>query len=160
METLYSAGLVIIYDNKILLGHTTGRKWYGSYSIPKGMIESGESAIDAAIRETKEELGISISKNLIDKHEHTFALTSRKGKYNKVVSYFIVKIKSLSHLGLIDLKVPKTQLQVKEIDWAGFLDYAEAKKRIMPSQLSVLNNLVSSGLLESNVLKFNEFKNT
>jgi 8-oxo-dGTP pyrophosphatase MutT (NUDIX family) len=160
METQYSAGLVIIYDNKILLGHTTGRKWYGSYSIPKGMIESGESAIDAAIRETYEELGISISKNLIDKHEHTFTLTSKKGKYNKVVSYFIVEIDNLSQLRLNDLRVPKSQLQIDEIDWAGFLDYAEAKKRIMPSQLSVLNNLVSTGLLESKVLKFNEFKNT
>ena len=160
METIYSAGLVIIFDNKILLGHTTGRKWYGSYSIPKGMIEPGETALEAAIRETKEELGISISKNLIDKHEHTFALTSRKGKYNKVVSYFIVEMKNLSQIGLTDLKVPKTQLQVKEIDWAGFLEYDEAKKRIMPSQLSVLNNLVSSGLLEMNILKFNEFKNT
>lgn len=158
METQYSAGLVIIYDNKILLGHTTGRKWYGSYSIPKGMIELGESALDAAIRETREEVGISISKNLIDKHEHTFTLTSRKG-YTKIVSYYIVKINKLSQIGLNELKVPKTQLQIKEIDWAGFLDYDEAKKRIMSSQLTVLNNLVSTGLLESKVLKFNEFKN-
>lgn len=160
METIYSAGLVIIYDKKILLGHTTGRKWYGSYSIPKGIIESGESAIDAAIRETYEELGISIPKNLIDRNEHTFALTSRKGKYNKIVSYFVVEIDNLSQLRLTDLRVPKSQLQIDEIDWAGFLDYTEAKKRIMPSQLSVLNNLVSIGLLESTVLKFNEFKNT
>jgi 8-oxo-dGTP pyrophosphatase MutT (NUDIX family) len=159
METIYSAGLVIIYDNKILLGHTTGRQWYGSYSIPKGMIESGESALDAAIRETKEELGISVSKNLIDKHEHTFTVSSRKGKHNKVVSYFIVKIDDLSKLGLLDLRVRKSQLQLNEIDWAGFLDYTEAKKRIMPSQLNVLNNLVSTGLLESTVLKFDEFKN-
>lgn len=158
METQYSAGLVIIYDNKILLGHTTGRKWYGSYSIPKGMIELGESALDAAIRETREEVGISISKNLIDKHEHTFTLTSRKG-YTKIVSYYIVKINKLSQIGLNELKVPKTQLQIKEIDWAGFLDYDEAKKRIMSSQLTVLNNLVSIGLLESKILKFNEFKN-
>lgn len=158
METQYSAGLVIIYDNKILLGHTTGRKWYGSYSIPKGMIELGESALDAAIRETREEVGISISKNLIDKHEHTFTLTSRKG-YTKIVSYYIVKINNLSQIGLNELKVPKTQLQIKEIDWAGFLDYNEAKKRIMSSQQTVLNNLVSTGLLESKVLKFNEFKN-
>jgi 8-oxo-dGTP pyrophosphatase MutT (NUDIX family) len=159
METQYSAGLVIIYDNKILLGHTTGRKWYGSYSIPKGMIELGETSLNAAIRETREEVGISVSKNLIDKHEHTFTLTSRKG-HTKIVSYYIVKINDLSQLGLNDLKVPKRQLQVKEIDWAGFLDYADALKRIMPSQLTVLNNLVSTGLLESNVLKFNEFKNT
>jgi 8-oxo-dGTP pyrophosphatase MutT (NUDIX family) len=158
METQYSAGLVIIFDHKILLGHTTGRKWYGSYSIPKGMIESGETALDAAIRETKEELGISVPKNLIDKQEHTFTLTSRKGKYNKIVSYFIVQIDNLSQLGLKDLKIPKSQLQIKEIDWAGFLDYNEAIKRIMPSQLNVITNMSAQGLLESDVLKFNQYK--
>jgi len=66
MKTKISAGLAIIYDNKVLLAHTTNRGWYGSYGIPKGGIEKGESKIQAAIRETKEEVGISVPKNLID----------------------------------------------------------------------------------------------
>ena len=50
-----SAGLLIIQDNKILLAHPTNAPWYGSYTIPKGKVEDGETYIDTAIRETKEE---------------------------------------------------------------------------------------------------------
>jgi ADP-ribose pyrophosphatase YjhB (NUDIX family) len=34
-----SAGLVLIADNKILLCHPTGQKWWNSYSFPKGHVE-------------------------------------------------------------------------------------------------------------------------
>lgn len=154
-ETKYSAGLAIIYDNKILLGHSTGMGWYGSYGIPKGGLDKGESNLQAAIRETQEEVGITIPINLIGKEEHTFTVTTNK--YNKVVYYYIVQIDNLSQLNLKDLKIPKKQLQVAEIDWAGFLDYSEASKRVMKSQTGLINNLVGQGLLESTILKFNEF---
>ena len=154
-ETKYSAGLAIIYDNKILLGHTASRGWYGSYGIPKGGIDKGESKLQAAIRETQEEIGITIPTNLIGKAEYTFTVTTNK--YNKVVYYYVVKIDNLSQLKLKDLKVPKKQLQVEEIDWAGFLDFKDATKRVMKSQSPLINNLVGQGLLESTILKFNEF---
>ena len=158
MKTKTSAGLAIIYDNKILLAHTTSRGWYGSYGIPKGGIDKGESKLDAAIRETKEEVGITISKNLIDKTEHTFTVSTKKYG-NKIVYYYVVQISNLSQIGLKDLKVPKKQLQLKEVDWAGFLDYREATKRIMISQAVLINNMVGKGLLEqeTNILKFKDF---
>ena len=157
MKQKQSAGLAIIYNGMVLLGHTTSRGWYGSYGIPKGGIEKGESHLDAAIRETYEEIGIKVPLSLIDTTEHTFAVTSRNQEYNKIVYYYIVKIDDLSQIGLKDLKVPKSQLQVEEIDWAGFITYKEAKKRIMKSQLSLINNLVGKGLLESNLLKYDQF---
>lgn len=159
MKTKTSAGLAIIYDNKVLLAHTTSRGWYGSYGIPKGGIEDGESKLDAAIRETEEEVGIKVPRKLIDTTEHTFTLTTRKYKYTKIVYYYIVKIDDLSQIGLKDLRIPKKQLQVEEVDWAGFIDYKEAMKRVMKSQLPVINNLVGKGLLEkkANILKFKDF---
>ena len=158
MKTKKSAGLAIIYDNKILLAHTTSRGWYGSYGIPKGGIDDGESKLDAAIRETKEEVGINIPKNLIDKTEHTFTVSTKKYG-NKIVYYYVVQISNLSQIGLKDLKVPKKQLQLEEVDWAGFLDYRESTKRIMKSQVVLINNMVSKGLLEqeTNILKFKDF---
>ncbi len=157
MKTKQSAGLAIIYNGLILLGHTTGRGWYGSYGIPKGGIEDGEDKMSAAIRETLEEVGIKVPRNLIDTNEHTFTVTSREHKYNKIVYYYIVKINNLSQIGIKELKLPKSQLQVEEIDWAGFLDYNEASKRIMKSQLTVLNNMLSMGLLESQILNYEQF---
>ena len=158
MKPKFSAGLAIVYDGKILLGHTTNRGWYGSYGIPKGGIEKGETHLEAARRETREELGIKVPKNLIDKNEkHTFVVDTRKYKYTKVVYYYIVKIDKLSQIGLKDLRVPKSQLQLEEIDWAGFISLDEAKKRVMKSQVSVINNLVGKGLLESKLLNYEEF---
>ena len=159
MKTKISAGLAIIYDNKILLAHTTSRGWFGSYSIPKGGIDKSESNLDAAIRETKEEVGITIPKNLIDKTEHTFTVSTKKYG-NKIVYYYVVQISNLSQIGLKDLKVPKKQLQLEEVDWAGFLDYREATKRIMKSQAVLINNMVGKGLLEqeTNILKFKDFR--
>ena len=71
----------------------------------------------------------------------------------------MVQISNLSQIGLKDLKVPKKQLQLEEVDWAGFLDYREATKRIMKSQAVLINNMVGKGLLEqeTNILKFKDF---
>lgn len=158
MKTKKSAGLAIVYDNKILLAHTTSRGWYASYSIPKGGIEKGESNLDAAIRETREEVGINIPKSIIDPTEYTLTLTSRRYGH-KIIYYYIVKINDLSEIGLEDLRVPKKQLQVEEVDWAGFLDYREAMKRVMKSQIPLVNNLVGKGLLENKkiILSFKSF---
>jgi 8-oxo-dGTP pyrophosphatase MutT (NUDIX family) len=147
LDTRYSAGLAIVFDGKILLGQSRGRKEGTGYGISKGGIEEGESHLDAAIRETYEEFGIKVPKSLISKIERTFVLTSRKYKYNKVIYYFIVEIDDLSKIGLKDLVVPKGQLQREEIDNAKFMDKIEASQVIMLSQQVVLQNLSAMGLI-------------
>lgn len=51
-----SAGIVFVTDNKILLGHSTGNR---HWDVPKGHVEENETPILAAIRETKEESGVT-----------------------------------------------------------------------------------------------------
>jgi 8-oxo-dGTP pyrophosphatase MutT (NUDIX family) len=67
-----SAGLAIIYKNMVLLAKSAGRKDQRSWGIPKGGIEKGEDKITAAIRETYEELGIRVKRNMF----HTLLLRS------------------------------------------------------------------------------------
>lgn len=143
-----SAGLAIIWQGQVLLAHTTGRKFTTGYGIPKGGIDKGETELEAAIRETFEEVGIKVPKKLIDRNPHTFAVTSRKHKYNKIVTYFIVEIDSLEQIGLKEPKVPKSQLQIEEVNDARFLDRNSASKVIMKSQIDLINNLVNKGLLK------------
>lgn len=157
MKVKESAGLAIIFDGKVLLAHTTGRGWWGSYGIPKGGIDEGESKIDAAIRETWEEVGIRVPKKLINKTEHTYTLTSKGQRANKIVYWFIVEIDSLKQLGIKDMKIPRNQLQLEEVDWAGFIPLAEANKRIMKSQINVINNLRGAGLLENDLSTINKY---
>mgnify|MGYP003653574874 FL=1 len=146
LEQRYSAGLAIIWQGKVLLAHTTGRKSSTGWGIPKGGIDKGESKINAAIRETYEELGVKVPSSLIDKNENTFVVTSRSKKYTKIVSYFLVKIDDLSQVGLKKPKISKSKLQLEEIDAAEFMSVDQAKNGIMFSQYPILNVLQSNGL--------------
>jgi len=149
-----SAGLAIVYQGMVLLAHATGRAWQTGYGLPKGGIEPGETAIAAAIRETREEVGIKVPKSMVQPYARTYTLTSHKYKQTKTVHWFIVQVESLEEIGLNDLVVPKSQLQLSEINWAGFMPLQEAKKRVMASQQIVIDQLVGLGLLESKVLLF------
>mgnify|MGYP003605216643 CR=1 FL=1 len=64
-----SAGLVVLQKQKILLVKPQGSNQNEFFSIPKGIIERSESAIDTAVRETYEETGVLISKEFINKQK-------------------------------------------------------------------------------------------
>jgi len=120
-----SAGLLIVQQNRILLAHPTNAPWYGTYTIPKGKVEEGESLLDAAIRETKEEIGIKIEvKDVKNKKKpNIIEYTNEKGKVYKILYYFIVEPK-------IEIVINQNKLEKKEVDWAGFVDRDEALSRI------------------------------
>lgn len=143
-----SAGIAIIWQGQVLLVHATGHNFKTGYGIPKGGIDRGETELEAAIRETYEEVGIKVPKKLIDRTPYTFVVTSRKYKYNKIVTYFIAEIDSLEQIGLKKPKVPKSQLQIEEVNDARFLDRSKASNVIMKSQIDLINNLVNKGLLK------------
>ena len=127
-----TAGFVIIYKNKILLEHPTGAKWHGTYSIPKGRVEEGEDFLQAAKRETQEEIGFKVDPNDIVSGPHFIDYTDKKGKVYKRVYYYVVQL---------DKPPSKFKLQKEEVDWAGFLDKKEAKKRILWRLKEVLKYL-------------------
>lgn len=54
-------GVIIMRDGKILLLRRTGSHGSGTWSVPGGHIEYGESPSETAVRETKEETGIEIA---------------------------------------------------------------------------------------------------
>jgi len=129
-----SAGLVIILDEtKILLVHPTGSAWNSRLSFPKGHIDDNETSLEAAIRETKEETGINIPDYLIDKFEYQIKYKDKNGKVYKTVFYFLVKINSPDWIninGNENLVVDENNLQLDEIDWAGFLNKEESEDKI------------------------------
>jgi len=129
-----SAGLLIIYDNKILLVHPTNAPWYGTYSIPKGKVEEDETYIEAAIRETEEEVGIKIKPKYIDKKPYKIQYKNEKGYVYKELIYFLVNLDK-------EITIDKNNLQKREIDWAGFVDKDEAMSRIFWRFEEMLNFL-------------------
>lgn len=119
-----SAGLVIIYDKKILLVHPTGDKWWGTYSIPKGGSEDDENLLETAFRETNEEVGLNLDPvNYKPLSEGYINYKDKKGEIYKRVYFFVILLDE-------ELKIDKNKLQKDEVNWAGFLTKKEAEKRI------------------------------
>ena len=130
-----SAGFVFIYDNKILLEHPTGSKWFNTYSIPKGNVEDGESIFDAAIREASEELGINFKNyNFILYDKGYINYKNKDNEIYKQVYYFVIYLDEL-------LEIKEFKLQKEEVDWAGFLTKEDAQKRIFWRQKELLSYL-------------------
>jgi predicted NUDIX family NTP pyrophosphohydrolase len=128
-----SAGLAIILRDKILMGHPNGNSWVKSYSIPKGLVDDGENILNAAIRETEEEIGVTIKSSQITKGPYRFDYPKSKfGK--KQLYFFIVEIDDPSMIGMKGEIVNKSVFKpnkegIIEIDWAGFITFSEARKR-------------------------------
>jgi len=130
-----SAGLAIIQNGSILLCHPKGQKWVGTYSIPKGNVERGESFLEAAIRETKEEIGITIDPDdIVSKEPKFIDYKDKNGNIFKRVYYFIVKPKN---------KIKKEYIHPDkvEIDWAGFILKDAAKARIFWRLMPILDHI-------------------
>ena len=134
-----SSGLLIRHNGSILLCKSKdGNR--GIYGPPKGGIEKGETLIQAAIRETYEEIGIYIDSSKINKNPMKVEYVDKKtNEVYKIVWLFTVDIKDLKDIKLESRIVPKEQLQEKEISWAGFLNKEEASKVIFHRFKDLIN---------------------
>jgi len=127
---LKSSGLLIIKNGKILLAHSkNSNSEQSSYTIPKGKIEKNESKIEAAIRETYEEVGVMISEDEIDKNEYIIDYKSKNGKIYKKLFYFIVNL---------DYNV-EINVDNREIDKADFFTKEESRSKIFWRFLPILD---------------------
>lgn len=136
-----ASGLAIIYQGSILLVHPANASWQRQpFGIPKGGIEPGEDYLDCALREVKEETGISVDPTLISTSPKFFVFY-RNGVPHSRCAYFEVHLDDLSQIGLETEKVPKDQLQVEEVDWAGFVPIASALTKLSRSQQIIAQRL-------------------
>ena len=115
-ETFLSAVYLIIKNEKgkILLQRRQGTKlWPGFLALPAGHIDEGENAIDAVIREAKEELSITIrEENIVDSF-----VVNRRNKSLK--PYFDVYFEISSYEGTITINEPN---KCSELKWCDIND--------------------------------------
>ena len=129
---------------EVLLGHPGGPFWAkkddAAWSIPKGELEEDEDPLKAAKREFEEETGVAVEGNFIP-------LTPLKQRGGKVVLAWAVKgdcdadnIKS----NMFSLEWPPRsgkRQEFPEMDRASWFTMAAAKKKILPGQLGLLEEL-------------------
>jgi len=138
---IISAGILVVYNNKVLLCHPSNNYWTNTFSPPKGHVEQGESYEDAAIRECYEETSIEVKKEQLGKM-YTVNYTSGSELY-KVVHLFLVEIKSLEEIGLDSEVVDKKYLQTEEVDWCGFMTKKEAMKHLFWRYKQLIDGILS-----------------
>ncbi|HEY2760490.1 MAG TPA: NUDIX domain-containing protein [Pirellulales bacterium] len=129
-----SAGLVLFRRKgtqlEILLVHPSGNYNRGKpWSIPKGLPDEGESLVEAAVRETSEEAGISIEKDSAKELKSLGSIDYTRSR--KRVHAFAIEAPS-------DI-VPRPANW--EVDRAEFLPIDEAKRLIHPDQRPFLKRL-------------------
>ncbi len=141
----FAAGVTIIYNNKILLVHPTGASWQrGTCGIPKGGMETGENPMEAALRELREETGIQLNPAQLNPSPENVEMHTKRGKVHNLI-YFVCQINDLSEIGLSSDRVPNSQLQLEEVDWAKFVSPEEAYPITSRSQLIILDRHLSLG---------------
>ena len=142
--TKISAGIAIIWNNKILMAQPKNAKQWERYTPPKGGIEKNETLEQAASRETFEEVGVYINPNKLDKSKmSTIIYDNPKGKIYKKVFLFEYRIDSLSDINLKSEIIPKSMLQKEEIGEAHFMDSAECKEKSLKRYLNYIKSIIS-----------------
>jgi predicted NUDIX family NTP pyrophosphohydrolase len=138
-----SAGLLLYHFKnnlpEILLVHPGGPFWAkkeaGAWSIPKGEIEENEDPLQAALRETKEETGISIEL------KDPVPLTPLKQKSGKIIFAWAmqsdIELREIKS-NLFEMEWPKGSGKIQsfaEVDKAAWFTLEEAKTKIVSGQL-------------------------
>jgi 8-oxo-dGTP pyrophosphatase MutT (NUDIX family) len=115
-EFEFSAGCIIIDGVKILLEKEISRNGDRFWAFPKGHQEAGETDVQTALRETKEEVGLDVE--IIDEKPIDNNYFLHGGKVLKQVSFYLAK------------PVGNTEptLQAEEVEQARWMSFDEARE--------------------------------
>lgn len=117
MKTKKSCGCIIIKEGRVLLISARNNAGILFWSFPKGNQEAGESNLETALRETKEEVGLVVS--ILDKNPI-------------MVSHPIYNNTATKHIYLY-LASPETNVinpqedEIESVEWVPFI---EASRRL------------------------------
>ena len=129
---------------EVLLAHPGGPYWrrkdQGAWTIPKGEIDTGEDAIDAARREFAEETGVALAGPL----EPLGEIRQRAGK--RVLAFAVegdLDVEAIKS-NTFELEWPPRSGRKQtfpEIDRAGWFDLPAAHDKIIEAQRPLLDRL-------------------
>ena len=125
---LLGVGAVIVRDERVLVVRRLNPPLQGQWSIPGGLVETGETIKQALIREIREETGLAVEPiELIEVFERILRDTDSRVQYHFVVIDYLCRI-------LSGEACPGTD--VSEIQWTRLEDLPELG--ITPETRSVI----------------------
>jgi 8-oxo-dGTP pyrophosphatase MutT (NUDIX family) len=130
-----SCGVLVSDGERVLLGHAAGSpRW----DIPKGLMEPGESAREAAVRELREETGLVAPPHaLVDLGLHAY----RPGKDLALFLWRVAQAPEAADLACASTFTDRFGRVVPEFDRFAFVPWAEARGMIGKSLAAVLRQL-------------------
>ena len=122
MFTVSAFAIIFDESKRVLLCH---RRDYDLWNLPGGRVEQGESPWEAAVRETKEEVGLQIE---IEKISGIYSKPSK----NEIVFSFLAKV------------VSGTMQHSEEVDEAKFFSVETLPTNTVPKQVERVQDAISS----------------
>lgn len=117
MNDAISCGGVVFFEGKILILYKNLNNRYKGWVLPKGTLESGETFEETALREVKEETGVTAKLiKFIDSSYYSFFV--KEGIVNKEVKWFLMSA---------DTPYSKPQREEYFIE-SGYFSYEETLK--------------------------------
>ncbi len=104
-----SCGCIIIKNGKVLLVYEKNRNFWG---FPKGHVENGETEIETALREVKEEVGLDVDIYVEKRYTLNYII---RNEIDKTTVLYIAKPKN-----------EKLVVQENEIENVKWCDFKEA----------------------------------
>jgi len=148
-DMVRASGLFIINkESKLLLAHPTNHS-KNFWSIPKGRIEDGESAIVAAIRETQEEVNVDF-KSQFDSDSlvyEEYPIEVYKSKKKSLQPFLVKEVDNPNiDFSVFELKcnsnVPEKEGGFPEMDDFKWVPIDEAISLVHHSQANVLKKII------------------
>lgn len=130
--------------NQLLIGHPTSAN-ANTFSIPKGIMDDGETPLQAALREFKEETSIDL---LTDEFKDCLFIDLGTAQYKtgkKILHAFLCISNDINHLNLIprcnSVFVDKKGKNIQEINYFRWVEISEIGSLIHESQQVILEKI-------------------
>lgn len=131
---LNTVGLLIIKEKKLLLAFSRNKK---AFYLPGGKVDTGETAIQALLREIKEELNVELKEQQLQYYTHITA--TAYGETNGIIMEQDCFLYSAAIL-------PQPAAEIEALEY-----FDKASYRFQPAQvpgvLTVLDQLQKDGLI-------------
>lgn len=144
-----TAGVIVLFEDKVLLVET---KATSNWGFPKGSREKGESSITNALRELKEESGLSEEDiNLVQRDSDRFVTFDEKTPKNTLSCRYFV-----AHLSPSAVGKQLSAMNPQEVFTLGFYTCKEAFSLLKPSRQAVLQKALDYTQADHRPLFVNE----